>query len=372
MGDKLAASCRQSGGTKLPPDTPPNEMYVCTRAAKREMTVEFLIQAIVHQTTILIAQLATLGGGRAPLAQLANQVFLELVRELERQGVSRKVSADMFGLGLRTYRRKIQRLSESATERGRSLWEVVLEYVRMKEGTTRADLLLRFSLDDEAQVRAVLHDLCDSGLVVSSGDGSSSSYRAPSDEELAALRNTRSSEGQDDFLVALMYREGLLSISEIAQRAQLEVGRIEQAVLKLAEMGRIRKVEGGDEIRYEASSLLIPLGAPAGWEAAVLDHFKAVTKTIILRLSQRSSSIDDSIGGSTYTFDVWPGHPLENEVRGALKQVRSQLSSLRERVADYNEAAKPPDQSSRVVLYVGQCLIEDEREELNEAPNDQH
>src|SRR5690606_9335864 len=129
------------------------------------MTVEFLIQAIVHQTTILIAQLATLGGGRAPLAQVANQVFLDLVRELERQGVSRKVSADMFGLGLRTYRRKIQRLSESSTDRGRSLWEVVLEYVKSREKTTRGELLIRFSLDDEAQVRAVLHDLCESQLV---------------------------------------------------------------------------------------------------------------------------------------------------------------------------------------------------------------
>ncbi|HMA94799.1 MAG TPA: hypothetical protein VKP30_19045, partial [Polyangiaceae bacterium] len=66
------------------------------------MTLDLLIQAIVRQTTILIAQLATSHGSRAPLAQIADQVFLELVRELERQGVSRKVSADMFGLGLRT------------------------------------------------------------------------------------------------------------------------------------------------------------------------------------------------------------------------------------------------------------------------------
>ena len=69
------------------------------------MTIEPLIHAIVRQTTILIAQLATARGVRAPLAQIANQVFLDLVNELERQGVSRKVSADMFGLGLRTYRR---------------------------------------------------------------------------------------------------------------------------------------------------------------------------------------------------------------------------------------------------------------------------
>src|SRR5512147_2582817 len=129
------------------------------------MTIELLIHAIVSQTTILIAQLATARGVRAPLAQVADQVFLDLVNELERQRVSRKVSADMFGLGLRTYRRKIQRLSESSTERGRSLWEAVLEYLQGRSLATRAEIFEHFSSDDDRQVRAVLRDLRESGLV---------------------------------------------------------------------------------------------------------------------------------------------------------------------------------------------------------------
>src|SRR5213596_2331591 len=133
------------------------------------MTIELLIQAIVRQTTILIAHLATSRGARAPLAQVANQVFIDLVRELERQGVSRKVSADMFGLGLRTYRRKIQRLSESSTERGRSLWEVVLEHIQTQVVVTRREILERFAKDDEGQVRSVLRDLCDNPLVFWNG-----------------------------------------------------------------------------------------------------------------------------------------------------------------------------------------------------------
>src|SRR6188472_4826656 len=112
------------------------------------MTVELLIQAIVRQTTILIAQLATAGGTRAPLASVAHQVFLDLVRELERQGVSRKVSADMFGLGLRTYQRKIQRFTESATDKGRSLWVAVLDYVQHAGTATRAQVLEQFASDD--------------------------------------------------------------------------------------------------------------------------------------------------------------------------------------------------------------------------------
>src|SRR5690606_39482709 len=93
------------------------------------MHARLLIDAIVRQTTVLIAQLATSGGVRAPLAHIANQVFMDLAAELDAQGVSRKVSADMFGMALRTYLRKIQRLNESSTDRGRSLWEAVLQFV---------------------------------------------------------------------------------------------------------------------------------------------------------------------------------------------------------------------------------------------------
>ncbi len=128
------------------------------------MTIELLIEAIVRQTTILIAQLATSGGTRAPLAQVAGQVFLDLVHELERQGVSRKVSADMFGLGLRTYQRKIQRFLESSTDRGRSLWVAVLDYVERAGTVTRAQVLVQFASDDESQVRGVLRDLTENGL----------------------------------------------------------------------------------------------------------------------------------------------------------------------------------------------------------------
>jgi hypothetical protein len=53
------------------------------------MNVDLLIHAIVRQTTILIAQLATSRGLRAPLATHAKQEFLDLVSELERQRVSR-------------------------------------------------------------------------------------------------------------------------------------------------------------------------------------------------------------------------------------------------------------------------------------------
>src|SRR6187549_3076813 len=103
-----------------------------------------LIDAIVRQTMVLIAQLATLGGGRAQLAHTANQVFLDLVAALKEQGLGNKVIADMFGMALRTYQTKMQRLSESRTDRGRSLWEALLSFLqdRSENGAvSRAEIL---------------------------------------------------------------------------------------------------------------------------------------------------------------------------------------------------------------------------------------
>lgn len=88
--------------------------------------------------------LATSGGARAPLAHIANQVFNDLATELERQGLSRKVTADMFGISLRSYQRKLARLRESSSDRGRSMWEAVLEFLVSRGITTRVEVLERF------------------------------------------------------------------------------------------------------------------------------------------------------------------------------------------------------------------------------------
>src|ERR1051325_4529652 len=117
----------------------------------------------MRQTTVLVAELAPSRGLRPPLAHLADQVFLELTRELDAQGVSRKVSADMFGMALRSYLRRIQGLSESSTDRGRTLWEAVLDYIGQGEMRSRAQILARFSHDDHNLVRGVLHDLTENG-----------------------------------------------------------------------------------------------------------------------------------------------------------------------------------------------------------------
>jgi hypothetical protein len=330
------------------------------------MTLDLLIQAIVRQTTILIAQLATSRGSRAQLAQVASQVFLDLVRELERQGVSRKVSADMFGLGLRTYQRKIQRLAESSTDRGRSLWVAVLDYFVQRGRATRAEALLHFASEDESLVRGVLFDLCETGLITASGTGPAIAYERTPDEELARLCQVREREGLDELIWALIYREGPLTVAELAEKYGSS-SKIQAALDRLQQAGRVERSEGDGA--YCTHSLVLPLGSVVGWEAAVFDHFQALVKTIIcrLRLERSTTSLDNRIGGSTYTFEVWPSHPYQQEAYGTLGELRSRLGELRQKIERYNAEHGVAENHTKVTMYLGQCLVPQGSGELDET-----
>lgn len=147
------------------------------------MNTKLLIHAIMRQTTVLIAELSTTAGIRAPLAHLADQVFVNLAKEIEAQGVGRKVAADMFGLALRTYQTKVQRLSESVTNREMTLWQAVLDFLRENGSTARTRLFHRFRNDSESNLRAVLNDLVTSGLVYATGRGDGAIYGMTSEAD---------------------------------------------------------------------------------------------------------------------------------------------------------------------------------------------
>jgi hypothetical protein len=278
------------------------------------------------------------------------------VRELERQGVSRKVSADMFGLGLRTYQRKIQRFTESSTDRGRSLWVAVLDYVQSRGMATRAEVMLRFAGDDETLVRGVLRDLCDSQLVSAAGTGAALIYRSTSDHERGLMQKLRASEGLDELLWAIVYREGPLSLPDLARLTELETQELEKSLARLVETKRVER--SADDL-LRATNLVIPLGSPVGWEASVFDHFKAMVNTVTCRLREdrAAASLADRVGGSTYTLEVWPGHPLEQEAYDTLMRLRAELSDLRRRVNRENHQRPSPEHLTNVLVYVGQCVI---------------
>lgn len=319
------------------------------------MNLQLLIDSIVRQTTVLIAQLATLHNVRAPLAHIANQIFLDLSNELFAQGVSRKVSADMFGMALRTYLRKIQRLSESSTDRGHSLWEAVLTYLGEREVVTRADVLRRFHQDEGELVKGVLHDLCESGLVFRTGTGPGTAFRAARREELHGLAGAGAEGGLEELVWAIVYREGPLTLDELGKRVRPR--QLEPALLRLMDQGCVQRVEHGGVVSYSSSNFFVPRNATVGWEAAIFDHFQAVVKTIVTKLSAGSSDKTENIGGSTYSFEVWEGHPFEREALEHLKLFRDKASELRTRVRQYNEAHPRPGEYLSVTLYAGQCVV---------------
>jgi hypothetical protein len=329
------------------------------------MRTQVLIDAIVRQTTVLIARLSTVEGARSPLGHIANELFAGLVAELESQGVSKKVIADMFGMALRSYRQKVQRLGESATARGVTLWSAVQTYLAGRESTTRTELLERFQYDDESSVRGILNDLVESGFVVRSGRGDETRYRVATEDELRDVGATLAAHAGES-LAALVwlqvYREGPLSFDRLALLVPQPHDALREALDRLTRDGRLRcETDETGEV-YVAEQVLVPIGEAAGWEAAVVDHHRAVINAIAAKITKgpRVSAKRDEVGGTTLTFDLWPGHPKEGDVRGLLATTRASVLPLWEEVSAYNDQnqAKLQGQATyQVHYYCGQYVV---------------
>lgn len=318
------------------------------------MNLKLLIDGIVRQTTVLLAQLSTASGVRSPLAHVADQVFLELAREIEAQGVRRQVVADMFGMALRSYQKKMNRLTESASVRKRTLWEAVLEFAE-HEQPTRARVLERFRHDGEREVAAVLADLVRTGLLFSTGTGDTAIYGVTT----PAMRDRIEQQQDFDAVVNLMwmkiFRREAVTEAELCAALPVDAATIQRGLRELAASGRVREVAG----ELVSGNMVMPLGAEIGWEAAVLDHFRAVATAIAtkVRAGLSGARASDSVGGSTFTFTVTPDHPLGAEVRDLFRRTRLEAQELWNRVSAHNDAHETaPDQTTRITFYVGQSI----------------
>jgi hypothetical protein len=163
--------------------------------------------------------------------------------------------------------------------------------------------------------------------------------------------------GTDELLWVIIYREGPLGLPALRARSGLDQGELDASIARLTAAERIRRDEGG---AFSAPEFFVPLQAEAGWEAAVFDHYHAVVRALCCRLGpdpQLLSLPPESIGGSTYTYDVWPGHPLYEEVLGTLARTRREQSALRKRVDAHNALHGMPDAFLKVVTYAGQSVV---------------
>jgi hypothetical protein len=316
------------------------------------MDVKLLIDGIVRQTTVLIAQLSTSAGIRAPLAHIADQVFVELATEIESHGVTRKVAADMFGLALRSYQKKVQRLTESATVRDRTLWEAVLDYLTGKGSVTRAQLFEHFLRDSTDDLGAVLNDLIGQGVVYATGRGSSMVYGLSSLDDRRQVVTEARHESAQALVWLSLYRQPM-SRRDLSGSLPLEAAEVDRALDALTREGRVRDDRG----KFRADTFVVPLGATRGWEVAVFDHFSAVVRAIAakVRRGAQEAGANDVVGGATLTFEVSASHPLRDEVRGLLRHVRQEVNELWGRVGEHNDR-EPVASAERelVTFYFGQ------------------
>jgi hypothetical protein len=160
-----------------------------------------------------------------------------------------------------------------------------------------------------------------------------------------------------------IYREGPLDLDRLAQLVPLSRAALQTAVQALVGDGRIRRESRDGSDCFTAEHVLIPVGETAGWEAAIVDHHRAVLNAIAAKLSSetRTSTAADEVGGTTLTFDLWPGHPREQEVRGLLRATRATLLPLWEQVEAYNteHAGK---QTYQLHYYCGQYMVDEEQQ----------
>jgi hypothetical protein len=323
------------------------------------VNTKLLIDAIVHQTTVLIAQLSTASGIRAPLAHVADQVFLELSREIEAQGVSRKVAADMFGLAIRTYQKKVQRVTESVAAQERTLWQAVLEHLHERGSTSRRELFERFAREDPIVLGSVLNDLVSSGLVYRTGTGETTIFGVTQEHDLVQALRERRRESLAPILWIMIYRAGGATAAELREQLSLEADAVAEALGALQAEGRVRRQGDGDAARYSAETFVVPVEAESGWEAAVFDHFQTVVRAIgtKVRRGVARSTRDDVIGGATLSYDVHPTHPHHDEVLGLLKRVRAEANELWAKVQRHNDGHPvPEDVKMEVSFYFGQCV----------------
>lgn len=319
------------------------------------MNIKLLVDAIVQQTTVLIAQLSTNAGVRAPLARLADQVFLSLSRELEAQGVGRKVAADMFGLALRGYQKKTQRAAASASIQGKTLFEAVLEFVERERGVSRESLLARFRHDNEREVVGVVNELVHCGLLYSSGHGLATQYGVTSDAERQRFTRTSDAEALANMALGAIYRCPGIERTELCSKLNVPELDLDVALARLADDERI-SVRGQSLF---APTFQIPVGDERGWEAAVFDHFQAVATAISTKVQLKASNAPaaELVGGTTLRFEMSRSHPKLDRVLALLSQVRTLTDEAWDEVYAYNARhALDDEERLNVTFYFGQNI----------------
>ena len=246
---------------------------------------------------------------------------------------------------------------------GQTLWRAIHDYIAEQGVVSRARVLQRFRYDDEAIVRSVLHDLNENGIAFCTGKGDSALFRLVSDDEIN-YEPGRSQAATEAVLWVVIHRFGPITEAEMMEHVKLDADVCREAIDGLLADARIGCDDSGQEPSYSADAYKIPMGTTHGWEAAVFDHYQAVVTTLSqkVRSGDTMAKMKDKIGGSTFCYDLWDGHPQSDQVDSLLSEFRQRCFEVQKEVDSHatNHGDGPTPGHRRVTVYVGQSMIYDD------------
>jgi hypothetical protein len=213
----------------------------------------------------------------------------------------------------------------------------------------------RFHRDDEDLARGVLQDLVDTGLVSRTGKGGGARFRAVRGADVDHEDDKGHREALDTLVAIIAYRVGPADRAKLLTAAGFPDPVLDGCLARLIASGRI--IAEGD--LYRAPSLVLPVGSTAGFEAAIFDHYQALVSTLCAKIARGGRArADDRVGASTYTLEIAEGHRFEGEALDELARFRARMSDLRARIAEENLVHPLPARRTKVIVYLGQNVIE--------------
>jgi len=327
---------------------------------------ELLIDGVARQSVRLIAHIATFAG-RSRLSGLTEQMFGWMVTALREEcDLNHGVIQSMLALPRSTYFDRLSRRSESG--HGVNLWlAILLQFQRRAPAPLSVEELAQIlPRVDEHSLRGILADLQKQELIACATGGASNlawERFAIVDAERVKTVIDCALEDISSMLLVAVYQNGPIGVSALAERLGLAVAEIEDGLLDLNDRGLIDVDRSNGAERWDCKGLDIAFENVEAWHAAVYDHVHAVVNAVIgkLRSEKTQACMEDEVGGSTFSYEVWPGHPHEKRVGALFKKVRAEGNQLLEelRVFEQSEAAKakpPAAQRRKVVFYCGQAV----------------
>ncbi len=325
---------------------------------------------LVEQLVPLVAELFATLAARDPLrmrfADIANKTLLDMVMTLESQGMSQEAMAASLGLTIGGFRNRMKRLREMDDDTAgpagpRTLLERVFSEVGNRETAGKVATYMalrdRFKGVKDDSLGGVLHFLVTTGLLSVTGRGPKREYRVVPHNRPSGPRYTDA--------VVLLYREGPISLLELATRLEVTTEQAQRFVDRVKSAGYLEESVGPDGApRYRSNDYHVPIDDKEGFEAALYDHLSSVVRAVTkkVRLGRLRASMNDLVGGSTFSFEIEPDDPLYAEVTSFLGETRSKLDGWLQRsraLAASRDPAAPKRPRHRITVYFGQTIDED-------------